>query len=617
MQKKKLNRRGFSSTTVAAGWFSIVRGGSGHTSLIVLLLLLTQSILFASEGAFPDISGRWIWEGGEINSDSRRTMLFEIKQTANKLQGKTVQVDASGEDTDFSDKRLFAESAELDPILQGKIYGPGTANNNLVLYFVYTLNQGQHGELSVGHVSKNGTLIEGQFSNTIDQGKRGWFVMKKVDAYANERIEAWKIDRTEKERREILKLVDKYEASVRKKDKAGLLSVYLHESVPVSSLNKNSEVSIKSADEFASSLFNNKKWDQIAETLHDRVVHINGNIATLTTFYRWYVDGSLKAKGKKIWMLVKTSDGWEVNHHGWHNIPAEVQETNQLLDEDRELSGRWVWEGRPCNASERSQNNGGLFMDLNQIKQNIYGDAYQFINPGRYASNRPFFKIVNVDEAFPVPTNDAELNCHINSNGQIFGPFKANDNKLALIQRIQKNRTHLALFTGNILENGKTIKGHFTNTWGDGGKGWLVLRKVSNFTKDHGIVYEPYIENLDADRNAILRIAGIYEKNIEAKNREGLSSIYHSDVTISNVTKEDNIKDQSADEFVDGIVGIDSEISEVLFRKMVRVNGNIASLTAYYDWFNDGKKKHSGSIIFLLAKTNNGWKVIHKNWHNN
>jgi len=590
---------------------------TGFLCLVGGLLLLTPSILFASDGAFPDISGRWIWQGGEINSDSRRTMLFEIKQTANKLQGKTVQVDASGEDIDVHDKSLFAENAELDPILQGRIYGPGTANNNLVLYFVYTLNQGQHGELSAGHVSKNGTLIEGQFSNTIDQGERGWFVMKKVDAYANERIEAWKIDKTEKERREILKLVDKYESSVRNKDKAGLLSVYLNENVPVSSLNKNSEVSIKSADEFASSLFSNKKWDQIAETLHDKVVHINGSIATLTTFYKWYVDGSLEAKGKKIWMLVKTSDGWKVNHHGWHNIPANVQETDQLLDEDGKLSGRWVWEGRPCNAAERSQNNGGLFMDLNQIRHNIYGDAYQFINPGRYAANRPCFKIVNVDEAFPVPTNDAELNCHIDSSGQTFGPFKANNNKLALIQRIQKNRTHLALFTGNILENGKTIEGHFTNTWGDGGKGWLVLRKVTNVTKDKGIVYEPYIEHLDADRNAILKIAGIYEKNIEAKNREGLSSIYHSDVVISNVTKKDDIKDQSADEFVDGIVDIENEISEVLFREMVRVNGNIASLTAYYDWFNDGKKKHSGSIVFLLAKTNNGWKVIHKNWHNN
>jgi len=442
-------------------------------------------------------------------------------------------------------------------------------------------------------------------------------VMKKVDAYKNEKIEAWKIDTTEKERREILKLADKYEYSVRKKDKMGLLSVYLNENVPVSSLNKNNEVSIKSADEFANSLFNNEKWDQIAETFHDKVVHINGNIATLTTFYKWYVDGSLKAKGKKIWMLVKTSDGWKVNHHSWHNIPAKVQETNQLLDENQDLSGRWVWEGRPCNAAERSQNNGGLFMDLNQIHHNIYGDAYQFINPGRYASNRPFFKIVNVDEAFPVPTNDAELNCHINSNGKIFGPFEANNNQLALIQRIQKNRTHLALFTGNILENGKTIEGHFTNTWGDGGKGWLVLRKVTNFTKGNGIVYEPYIENLDADRNAILQIAGIYEKSIEAKNREGLSSVYHSDVIISNVTKKDNIEDQSADEVVDGIVGIDNEISETLYRKRVRVNGNIASLTAYYDRFSDGKKRHSGSIIFLLAKANNEWKVIHKNWHNN
>jgi len=569
-----------------------------------------------TDGAFPDISGRWIWEGGEINSDSRRTMLFEIKQTANKLQGKTVQVDARGEDTDFSDKSLFAESAELDPILQGKIYGPGTANNNLVLYFVYTLNQGQHGELSAGHVSKNGTLIEGQFSNTIDQGKRGWFVMKKIDAYKNEKIEEWKCGNTEKERREILKLVEQYEAAVQGGDKDGLLSVYLNEHVPVSSLNKNNEVSIKSADEFAESLFN-KKWDQIAETLHDEVVHINGNIATLTTSYKWYVDGSVKAKGKKIWMLVKTSDGWKVNHHSWHNIPANVQETSQRLDEDRELSGRWVWEGRPHNDHSRSQNNGVLFMDLNQINQNIFGEAYQFINPGRYSSSRSHSKIVNVDEAFPVPTNEAELNCHINSNGQIFGPFKANDNKLALIQRIQKNRTHLALFTGNILENGKSIEGHFTNTWADGGKGWLVLRKLTNFTRDKGVVYEPYIENLDADRNAILQIAGIYEKNIEAKNREGLSSIYHRDVVISNVTNKDKIKDQSADEFVGGIVGIENEISETLYRKMVRVNGYIASLTAYYDWFNDGKRKHSGSIIFLLAKTNNGWKVIHKNWHNN
>ena len=124
--------------------------------------------------------------------------------------------------------------------------------------------------------------------------------------------------------------------------------------------------------------------------------------------------------------------------------------------------------------------------------------------PGRRSH---IHKIVNVDEEFPVPTNEAELNRHINSNGQIFGPFKANNNKLALIQRIQKNRTHLALFTGNILENGKSIEGHFTNTWADGGKGWLVLRKVTNFTRDHGVVYEPYIETLDADRNAILEIA--------------------------------------------------------------------------------------------------------------
>ena len=105
MRKKQINRRGFLATTAATGLFSNVsrhvRGGAGDTPLIVLLLLLTQSILLASDCAFPDISGRWIWEGGEINSDSRRTMLFEINQTANKLQGKTIQVDASNENTDL------------------------------------------------------------------------------------------------------------------------------------------------------------------------------------------------------------------------------------------------------------------------------------------------------------------------------------------------------------------------------------------------------------------------------------------------------------------------------------------------------------------------------------
>ena len=110
---------------------------------------------------------------------------------------------------------------------------------------------------------------------------------------------------------------------------------------------------------------------------------------------------------------------------------------------------------------------------------------------------------------------------------------------------------------------------------------------------------------------------GIYEKSIKAKNREGLNSIYHSDAVISDVTKKDKITDQTADEFVDGIVGADHKRSETLYRKMVRVNGNIASLTAYYDWFNDGGKKRPGSIVFLLVKTDNGWKVLHENWHNN
>jgi len=579
-------------------------------------LLLAQSILSASDGAFPDITGRWIWEGGEINSDSRRRMLFEFNQVTNKLSGKTIRLDNSKEYTDLSDKSLIPEGLELDTILQGKIYGPGSSNNNLITYFTYTLDNGQHGEISAGHVTENGSLIEGQFSNTIDQGKRGWFVMKKIETYNNAKIEEWEFGSTEKERREILKLVDTYESSVSAKDKQGLLSVYLNEGVPVTQLNNKNKVIIKTADEFADSLFNNEKWDKIAETLHDKVIHINGDIATLTTFFKWYVDGEFKAKGKKIWMLVKTSDGWKVNHHSWHGINAKVQKTDQLLDENQQLSGRWVWEGRPKNDYNRSQNNGGMFMDLHQINQYIYGDAYQFINPGRYSTNRSHFKIVGIDEEFPNPTNEDELNCLINSNGQIFGPFKANDNKLALIQRIQKNRTHRALFTGTILENGKTIEGHFTNTWQDGGKGWLVLRKVTNFTKDKGLVYEPYIESLDVDRNEILSKASIYEKSIKAKNRESLRSICYSDVVISNVTQKDKIKDQTADDFMDGIVVADHKRSNTLYRKMVRVNGNIASLTAYYDWFNNSGKKRRGSVIFLLVKMDEGWRVLHKNWHN-
>ena len=132
-------------------------------------------------------------------------------------------------------------------------------------------------------------------------------------------------------------------------------------------------------------------------------------------------------------MLVKTSDGWKVNHHSWHASNAKVQKTDQLLDENQQLSGRWVWEGRPKNDNNRSQNNGVMFMDLHQINQYIYGDTYQFINPSRYSTNRSHFKIVDIDEEFPQPTNERELNCHISSDGQIFGPFKANNNKLALI----------------------------------------------------------------------------------------------------------------------------------------------------------------------------------------
>ena len=97
---------------------------------------------------------------------------------------------------------------------KGKIYGPGSANNNLIAYFTYTLDNGQHGEISAGHVTENGSLIEGQFSNTIDRSKHCWFVMKKIETYNNEKIEEWEFGNTEKERREILKLVDTYESSV-------------------------------------------------------------------------------------------------------------------------------------------------------------------------------------------------------------------------------------------------------------------------------------------------------------------------------------------------------------------------------------------------------------------
>ena len=71
------------------------------------------------------------------------------------------------------------------------------------------------------------------------------------------------------------------------------------------------------------------------------------------------------------------------------------------------------------------------------------------------------------------------------------------------------------------------------------------------------------------------------------------------------------MREIAIDDFVGAIAGFEVDVVERIFDPQVRIVDNLATVWAEYDLHADGKLSHCGVDAFHLARSADGWKIVH------
>lgn len=71
------------------------------------------------------------------------------------------------------------------------------------------------------------------------------------------------------------------------------------------------------------------------------------------------------------------------------------------------------------------------------------------------------------------------------------------------------------------------------------------------------------------------------------------------------------MREMTIDRFVGAIAGAREELVERIFDPQVRISDNLATVWTEYDFHAGGKFSHCGVDAFQLARTTDGWKIVH------
>lgn len=262
---------------------------------------------------YPNLTGLWYWEGrpiGATNVIRNGQIAIYLEQKGANLTGQLIQISSPLRKYDYNVRPLNGPLTKYEALVEGTIYGRETSSGNLLILLRRIQTDGKHMALFTGVIAADTSNIDGWFVNTWDKGGKGIFVMRRAEP-----LEKSTLDKSsEADHRNILKLTKQFENSLTVKDSTGLLKLYLTPETQVTNKSKG-QVKSQSAADFVVALTRRK--NKVSETLHEKVINIDGATATLSAQYHWSVEGTLKDKGLVTWLLVKVGDDWKIAHHFW------------------------------------------------------------------------------------------------------------------------------------------------------------------------------------------------------------------------------------------------------------------------------------------------------------
>jgi hypothetical protein len=115
-----------------------------------------------------------------------------------------------------------------------------------------------------------------------------------------------------------------------------------------------------------------------------------------------------------------------------------------------------------------------------------------------------------------------------------------------------------------------------------------------------------------AERDAVLNTVQAFFDTMTARNVDGARQILQPQGRFHAMRVKDGKPDVRAfanEEYFADLQASKQKMQERIWTPEVRIHGLIATVTAPYDFWIDGKYSHCGTDVFELIKTEDGWKI--------
>ena len=116
----------------------------------------------------------------------------------------------------------------------------------------------------------------------------------------------------------------------------------------------------------------------------------------------------------------------------------------------------------------------------------------------------------------------------------------------------------------------------------------------------------------NAEQAAVLKIVQAFFDTMTARDIDGARKILQPQGRFHAMRVRDGKPDLRAfanEEYFADLQGSKQTMRERIWNADVRIHGLVATVTAPYDFWIDGKLSHCGTDVFDLIKTEDGWKI--------
>lgn len=114
------------------------------------------------------------------------------------------------------------------------------------------------------------------------------------------------------------------------------------------------------------------------------------------------------------------------------------------------------------------------------------------------------------------------------------------------------------------------------------------------------------------ERDEVVMVVNQLFEAMRTKDEASLRGVFAAEVAVTAISPTQGARTTmgAPDSFVNSIMGADSELIERMWDAEVRMDGDLATLWAPYDFYRGDTFSHCGYDSFQLLRGEDGWRII-------